>query len=105
APESLDAEFGFDAARLDALATAAPLLQATDLAPASARDPEVEARVLDRLAARLGEDRVSRLVRRAAHAPERASAWVPAAGRHSGVFPPAGSSPQDGVMRRPLRLF
>jgi len=103
APEALDAAFGFEAVRLDALETSAPLPQATDLAPSSARDPEAEARVLDRLAARLGADRVARLARRPVHAPERASALLPATG--TPPVPAGARAPQDGVMRRPLRLF
>jgi protein ImuB len=101
-PESLDAEFGFEALRLDAVEIAPPVLHNTDLTPSAApRDLEAEARLHDRLAARLGAKTIGTLRERAAHAPERASLWA-----HG--EPPAGvmiAPPQDGVMRRPLSLF
>jgi protein ImuB len=97
--ENFDAEFGFDAVRLDAVEIAPIHLQATDLAPVSARDPAAEARLIDMLAARLGAGRVGRVSVCDTHAPERATLWNDSAGA---VAPPPS---KDGVMRRPLRLF
>lgn len=103
AAELLDAEFGFDALRLDAGETAPMTLRATDLAPTAARDVEAEARILDRLVARLGERRIARIASRPVHAPERGSAWMAAGAKPPPAPPPC--PPKDGVPRRPLRLF
>jgi protein ImuB len=101
APETLDAEFGFEAVRLDAMEVAPIILVETDLAPASARDPDAEARLVDTLTARLGSSRVGRLSLRNVHAPERASAWVMA----GDGTPTTPAPPHDKVVRRPLRMF
>jgi protein ImuB len=101
APETLDAEFGFEALRLDAIEVAPIVFIETDLAPASARDPDAEARLVDTLTARLGGSRVGRLHLRNVHAPERASAWVMAGDGQIAAPAP----PQDRVVRRPLRMF
>lgn len=103
APELLDAEFGFDALRLDVGETAPMTMRAADLAPTAARDGETEARILDRMVARLGERRVGRIAPRPVHAPERSNTWMTATG--SAPAPMPHRAPQDGVMRRPLRLF
>ena len=100
-PETLDAEFGFDAARLDALEIAPVILRPVDLAPKAGRDAEAEARLIDRLTARLGPARIGRPHVNAVHAPERANSW--AAPDTKTAETPALM--QDGVMRRPLRLF
>lgn len=99
-PEALDAEFGFDALRLEAHEVLPVILQATDLAPASIRDREAEARLVDRLGIRLGEESIGRPSVRLVHAPERSNRWttLPVAG-------PSPAPPADGVVRRPLTLF
>ena len=61
-------------------------------------DAEAEARLVDRIATRLGRQRVGKISVRDMHAPERASAWN--ADPVVSVPPP-----EDGVMRRPLTLF
>ncbi|MGE3302217.1 MAG: DNA polymerase Y family protein [Hyphomonadaceae bacterium] len=84
APHALDAEFGFEALRLDGESLSPIAWRPTDLAPASERDPQAEARLRDVLAARLGPARVGALGAESA---------------------PAPAPPEDGVMRRPLSLF
>jgi protein ImuB len=100
-PEALDAEFGFDAGRLDAVEIAPVILRPVDLAPKAGRDAEAEARLIDRLTARLGAARIGRPSLTLVHAPERANGW--AAADAKAIEAPA--LPKDGVMRRPLRLF
>jgi protein ImuB len=102
-PEAIDAELGIEALRLDACDIAPIVLHATDLAPASRRDPDAEARCLDALSVRLGAERIGRLAIRDAHAPERANGWQSLAAR----MPEPVESLRfgDNVMRRPLRLF
>ena len=100
-PETLDAEFGFDAMRLDAVEITPIILRPVDLAPVAGRDKAAEARLIDRLTARLGEGRIGRPELRLVHAPERANDWAPA--NFVAVKPP--KLPEDGVVRRPLRLF
>ncbi len=97
--ERFNAEFGFEAVRLDALETSPWILRAVDLAPREAiYDVESEARLIDRIAARLGHARIGKIGVRDVHAPERASAAL----TNASLDAPA---PQDGVMRRPLTLF
>ncbi len=100
-PEALDAEFGFDAARLDAVEIAPIILRPADLAPRAGRDAEAEARLIDRLTARLGAARIGRPALTLVHAPERANGWAGPDGKNAASPAP----PPDGVMRRPLRLF
>ena len=97
--ERFNAEFGFEAARLDALEIAPWVLRPSDLAPSAIeRDLEAEARLIDRIAARLGSDHVGKLGVRDAHAPERASLWNADTALRV-------AAPEDGVMRRPLTVF
>jgi len=100
-PEALDAEFGFDALRLDAHEILPVILRATDLAPVSIRDREAEARLVDRLAIRLGDASIGRPSVKTVHAPERVNRWtkLPIIVDHP---PPLA---EDGVVRRPLTLF
>ena len=100
-PEALDAEFGFDAARLDAVEITPIILRPVDLAPKAGRDKEAEARLIDRLTARLGPARIGRPRLHQVHAPERANGWIAPDAKPD---EPAALM-QDGVMRRPLRLF
>jgi protein ImuB len=105
APETIDAAFGVEAVRLDAVEIAPIVLHATDLAPASGRDCDAEARLIDTLSVRLGADRITRPALRSAHVPERVDHWTPAQQAPPGAgrldAPPA----DDAVMRRPLQLF
>ena len=100
-PENFDAEFGFEAMRLDAVAIAPILWHPTDLASASVCDPAAEARLIDTLAARLGADRIGRLGVRETHAPERATIWADTSQANGTI----AIAPDDGVMRRPLTLL
>ncbi len=95
AAEDFNAEFGFEAARLDAVEIAPIETQMSDLAAAPAvRDRQAEARVVDMIAARFGAHAVSRIAVRDTHAPER---------QEAGTINTA--PPQDSVMRRPMTLF
>jgi protein ImuB len=100
-PEALDAEFGFDAMRLDAAEITPVILRAIDLAPRAGRDAEAEARLIDRLTARLGPMRIGKPRLHLVHAPERANQWA----AHDSKTAAAPAFPEDGVMRRPIRLF
>lgn len=99
-PEALDAEFGFDAIRLDAHEILPVVLRSVDLAPVSFRDEEAEARLVDRLSIRLGDTSIGRPSVHPVHAPERANCWtkLPIL-----IKPPPLA--EDGVVRRPLTLF
>ncbi len=102
-PENIDAEFGVEAVRLDAVEIAPIVLHATDLAPASRRDGDAEARLIDTLGVRLGAGRVTRPAIRCVHTPEHADHWPPA--QQAPGAPVQEAPPDDGVMRRPLQLF
>lgn len=98
--ENFDAQFGFEALRLDAMEVA-PISEAEgDLEDRTRQDKLGEARLVDALMVRLGGDHVGRPHFGDAHAPERAGAWHPVT---LSLDPPA--PPDDGVMRRPLTLF
>ena len=99
-PQALDAEFGFDALRLDAHEILPVILRATDLAPVSIRDREAEARLVDRIAIRLGDKSIGRPSIRFVHAPERANRWTKLP-----ILIDAPPLAEDGVLRRPLTLF
>jgi protein ImuB len=100
-PEKFEAEFGFDAARLDAVEVAPVMLRNIDLAPRAGRDTEAESRLIDRLTARLGPARIGQPRLNPVHAPERSNEWATLNSKPQAT--PALH--QDGVMRRPLRLF
>lgn len=102
APETLNAEFGFEAMRLDAVEIAPIVFHAIDLAPVSKRDAAGEARLVDSLGARLGADRIGHVVIRDSHTPRRTNRWSPidAASTTREAAPPP-----DNVMRRPLCIF
>jgi len=103
--ENLDAEFGFEAARLDVVRLArmedgARVLITTEEAAAS---PEKITEIVDILSSRLGAKRVLRGRLREEHAPERAADWRSALGKvkeGKQVKPPV-----DAVQRRPIKLF
>jgi protein ImuB len=93
AAENFNAEFGFEAARLDAVEIA-PIetpMNDLDAAPAT-RDPEAEARLIDMIAARLGAHAISKIAVRDTHAPEEASPPSPACGRGWREAPGEGAS-------------
>jgi protein ImuB len=114
----LDAGYGFDRARLAALAVAPlPPQQAgfeaglADGLDGGADAEEELARLVDRLAARLGAERVTRLVAGDSHLPERAGGAVPVVGFAEppqavlDPSPPADLLQQDTRHPRPPRLF
>lgn len=105
-PESIDAEFGIEAARLDALQIELidPTAQTLVAESEDIIGAEKIAALIDVLSARLGAARVLRPRFRSAHAPERASGWG-AALREAERNTPAPAPSEDGVLRRPFRLF
>ncbi|TVR09994.1 MAG: DNA polymerase Y family protein, partial [Salinarimonadaceae bacterium] len=100
--DPLDPGFGFDLIRLSA-PRAEPLANLQpDLDGAAVEEDEV-ADLIDRLAARLGPERVSRLAPVDTHLPERAGREVPAlAGEPARQWP--AQEPGEPPLR-PLRLF
>ncbi len=101
APEILDAEFGFEAARIEAVETIAITPQAIDFDQHVLKSSDqTKAQLVDTLTARLGTRRVGTVILNDAHTPERANAWGPLNIESGRASPPA-----DGVMRRPLHLF
>ena len=94
--EKIDPGFGFDLITLSASV-------AEDLATQQTRlDGQVDdgaelARLIDRLSARLGAQRIQRILPVESHIPERSEAWVPA--MHSPTIAPS-------ILRaRPIRIF
>jgi protein ImuB len=103
--ENLNAEFGFEAARLDVvrLAEFDERSRALVSVEANAASAETISRIADVLVSRLGAKRVVRPKVHDEHSPERAGAWRSALSKTDAektVKPPA-----DGVQRRPVRLF
>lgn len=103
----LDPGFGFDGFALTAR-WCEPLDPAQDaLLGEPPRELEL-ARLIDRLAARLGAERVRRPVRRESHLPERASGWASALEEQPSPQPSPvngrGSRP-PGLAQRPQRLL
>jgi len=102
APETLNAEFGIEAIRLDVIEIAPIKAQSVTLdASRDNANPEETSRLLDRLKARLGGDRVGMLTIQGRHKPEAASAFAMPDVANSLTISPA----MDGVMRRPLHVF
>lgn len=104
AAETMDAEFGIEAARLDVvqmerMGDATPVLTGED-APANAA---AIAALLDVLSARLGSKQVLRPRLNGAHDPMKAGGWRRASAPQP--HPHASLAPPDGVPRRPLSLF
>jgi protein ImuB len=103
--ENLNAQFGFEAARLDVVRLAefderTRALGSTGEASANA---EQISGIVDVLSSRLGAKRVVRPQVHDEHMPERAAGWRSALAKidqEQSVRPPA-----DGVQRRPVRLF
>jgi protein ImuB len=102
--ENLDAQFGFEAARLDVvrLAEFDERTRALVSTEASASDEQIGG-IIDILSSRLGAKRVVRPQVHDEHAPERAAGWRSALGRSEQDL--AAKPPGDGVQRRPVRLF
>jgi protein ImuB len=103
ASESLNAPFGFELIRLEALGVS-PFSARTAALIGDTREDTARLRnhLLDRLSARLGAGRVVCLTTADTHAPERASVTcAPDAAGERAPHP----APDDGVMRRPIRLF
>lgn len=103
--ENLDAEFGFEAARLDVMRLAEfdeRTRTLVSVGEASASAEQISG-IVDVLGSRLGVKRVVRPQVHDEHSPERAAGWRSALARgyqDKGVKPP-----EDGVQRRPVRLF
>ncbi len=102
--ENFDAQFGFEAARLDVVRLAefdeqTRTLVSVDAGYASA---ETISSVVDVLSSRLGPKRVVRPQLHDDHMPERAAAWNSAQSEYGSKF---AKPPADGVQRRPVRLF
>ncbi len=103
--ESFDAGFGFDMIRLAVNATASSDPAQIDLTGETFAEGHLD-QLIDRIGARLGPDRVGRIVARESHIPERAESFVAAEddGFTQGKKTPAVSDP-SGPIDRPLRLF
>jgi len=111
--ESLDSGFGFDLLRLSAPVTEALAPQQQGFDTEQAQDAALDT-LVDRLAARLGRDRVQVLVAADSHSPEQACRAVPAQQMRrlfegaslaaALAVPPVPEVDADGPIR-PLRLF
>jgi protein ImuB len=100
--DDYDPGFGYDLVRL--CAHDAEPLDARQAGLAGGETEEALARLVDRLTARLGEQRVLRLVEQDTHIPE--AACVALAARHDHACASSGLPPQDTLLAaRPLRLF
>ncbi|GLK74330.1 DNA-directed DNA polymerase [Ancylobacter dichloromethanicus] len=99
--DPLDPGFGFDLVRLGVLRSE-PLTPAQVSLDGRAVEEEEVAALVDRLAVRLGRERVLRFLQRDTHDPDRASALVPA-GAAVPSAAPAGSAAE--ALARPLTLF
>ncbi|MCP4382703.1 MAG: DNA polymerase Y family protein [Hyphomicrobiales bacterium] len=100
--DDVDVGFGFDMVRLSVPETASDAPAQIDLAGDATGEADL-AQLIDRIGARLGSDRVHRVVGRDSHIPERSEAF-PLAGtlmEDSEVAMVSG----DGPIDRPLRLF
>ncbi len=99
--EAIDMGFGFDMARLSALAAAPVAPAQIDLAGNAAAAADLDG-LIDRVGARLGADRVTRIRAEGSHIPERAEVWTTEdGGQRTDTEPPPSSDP----ISRPLRLF
>lgn len=113
--EEIDAGFGFDMIRLSVPVTAEAGPAQVDLAGDATGEADL-CRLIDRIGARLGPERVSRIAHGDSHIPERAEvrsdvadqAGTVAAGAWSHGPAHAGggaTADGDGLLDRPLRLF
>lgn len=103
--ENIDAEFGIEAARLDVvhLAPIAEAARELVVSEEGRATPEQVSGIADILSVRLGAKRVLRPQVHELHAPERASGWRSALSETKDAQ--ALKPPEDGVQRRPIRLF
>lgn len=97
--DPIDPGFGFDLVRL-AVLRAEPLTPAQVSLDGRAIEAEEVAALVDRLAVRLGRERVLRFLLRDTHDPSRASALVPA-----GDLPAMSLAPPADGLPRPLMMF
>lgn len=100
--DPLDPGFGFDMIRL-AVPVIEPLAPGQMVLTESPAGEEDIAALVDRLSARLGRERVRRVVPRDSHIPERAFATEPAASRHHRAPWPAPLPGEPPL--RPLQLL
>ncbi len=103
--ENFDAEFGFEAARLDVVGLARideGAQNLVDVAETAASAEKIGA-IVDVLSSRLGAKRVVRPQIHEEHAPERAAGWRSALAKVRATQTAKPS--HDGVQRRPVRLF
>ncbi|MCX7359764.1 MAG: DNA polymerase Y family protein [Alphaproteobacteria bacterium] len=102
--ENLDAQFGFEAARVNVVRLAELNERTRTLVSVDANSASAEtiSSIADILTSRLGAKRVVRPQIHEEHVPERAAGWrsVLSEKEAKSVKPPA-----DGVQRRPVRLF
>jgi protein ImuB len=103
--EEIDAGFGFDMIRLSVPVSAPASPAQVDLAGDAVGEADLD-RLIDRIGARLGGERVSRLAPGDSHVPERAARRVAVADGdfHAGWDTGAPAS-AGGPIDRPLRLF
>jgi protein ImuB len=108
--EEIDAGFGFDMVRLSVPVSADSAPAQVDLAGDAVGEADLD-RLIDRIGARLGPERVSRIAHGDSHVPERAvirqtdgaapaGPWSAAPAETSGTW-----MDTDGLIDRPLRLF
>jgi len=105
--EEIDAGFGFDMVRLSILATAPAEPSQIDLAGVSLGEADLD-QLIDRIGARLGPERVSRIAAIASHVPERAMQMSDAREQRTENPPPSDlCHPTSDIcpLNRPLRLF
>jgi protein ImuB len=101
--DDMDAGFGFDMARLSVLEAVPQDAVDMDLTGESAAEADLD-QLIDRIGARLGPERVTRIQRQGSHIPERAETYSVGLGQpraRSDRVVPDGATPID----RPLRLL
>lgn len=111
--EDVDAGFGFDMVRLSVPETAPDAPAQIDLAGDATGEADL-AQLIDRIGARLGPDRVHRMVGRDSHIPERSEAFPVAGMLEDNELAAVRKAPLEGEaavlsgddpIDRPLRLF
>lgn len=102
--DGLETGYGFDVVRLAALA-AEPLAPAQASWDSDAADGQALADLVDRLGARFGLARVTRLAPADSHLPERASVALPGAARPRTAAMPEPPMGEHALPDRPIRLF
>ena len=104
--EEIDAGFGFDMVRLCILATAPADPSQIDLTGDSAGEADLD-QLIDRIGARLGPERVGRILAEDSHVPERATRMTDVREQRTerGGDPSSDICHPSSVICRPLRLF